>query len=166
MDLQAKEVTVGFADIARFAEKARSLGQEAAIDSLQRFYEIAGDSVVAAGGTLVQLIGDSILFYFPSGREADALDCARAMLLQTHDVIGELNVGLASGVVHAGQMGHPTCRQFALLGDTVNLAARLCNLGGVVADSETVLAAGREEECEAVPLEAVGKHSQAFRAIK
>lgn len=166
MNLEPRELTVGFADIARFSEKAQSLGEEGAIDCLQRFYEIAGDSIVAAGGTLLKLIGDSILFYFPSGCEAEALGCAKAMVVQTREVIGELNVGLASGTVHAGEMGHATCRQFELIGDKVNLAARLCNLGGVVADCQTASAAGQENRCDELAFEAVGKQFQAFRVCE
>jgi adenylate cyclase len=163
MDLKPQELTVGFADIIKFSSIVQTLGEVEAIDLLQQFYETAGNSIVDAGGTLLKLIGDSILFYFSSGNELIALNCTKEIVLPVKNLSFDINVGLASGTVYTGQMGHQTCKQFELMGDTVNIAARLCNLGGIVVDRRTIMKANMGHNCEEILIKVSGKERKVFR---
>jgi class 3 adenylate cyclase/tetratricopeptide (TPR) repeat protein len=62
-------------------------------------------------------------------------------------------IGVATGRVYAGAYGHPQRREYSILGDTVNLAARLMQLAQdqVLCCEATRAAAGSRVELEALP---------------
>jgi adenylate cyclase len=101
--------------------------------------------IAAHGGTVDKFIGDAVLAVFgsPVGRglemeAAAALRCALAMQASLNALnrqwrqegVAELRsgIGLASGQVMVGQIGSPRRMEFTVIGDTVNLAARLESL--------------------------------------
>jgi len=140
------DVTVLFSDLKGFTEltRQRSLaGQsELHVRQLNTYLGAMVEVITAHGGTVDKFIGDAVMAVFgsPVGRgvlvEARAaVACALAM----REALGELNrtwegqgltrldsgVGLASGQVVVGQIGSPRRMEFTVIGDTVNLAARL-----------------------------------------
>lgn len=72
-----------------------------------------------------------------AGDEAERLAAALCSIVRSADRSGaDVHVGAAHGVVFCGDVGHPERRTFTVMGDTVNLAARLA----ARADRGTVLA--------------------------
>ncbi|HEU4758362.1 MAG TPA: adenylate/guanylate cyclase domain-containing protein [Dehalococcoidia bacterium] len=85
---------------------------------------LAGSDIADHGEKLIVLFGAPISH---ERQEASALRCA----LQLQDELGvsELalrhRIGIASGFVFAGEIGAPQRREYTVIGDAVNLAARL-----------------------------------------
>ncbi len=140
------EVTVLMTDIKGFTvlTKQRS-GQgesELHVRQLNEYLGAMVEVVMDHGGTIDKFIGDAVMAVFGSpvsrgvAEEASqAVRCALAM----REALAALNVdwaqrgiatldngiGLASGQVMVGQIGSPKRMEFTVIGDTVNLAARL-----------------------------------------
>jgi predicted ATPase/class 3 adenylate cyclase len=108
--------------------------------------------VAAAGGRVNRLsVGDKgtmihLLFGAPTANEDDAARAVWATRLLWADLTGQYGIsairaGVATGGVYAGPVGGPTRREYTVMGDTVNLSARLMQIaepGQVVCDGTTV----------------------------
>ena len=116
-----------------------------AVAVAQRVVSSAGGRVnrVSVGdkGTMIHL-----LFGAPMANEDDAARAVWAAQLLLAELIGQHNisairVGVATGGVYAGPVGGPTRREYTVMGDAVNLSARLMQIaqpGQVVCDSPTM----------------------------
>jgi len=143
---RVREVTVLFSDLKGFTDLTRrrsAAGEtELHVRQLNTYLGAMVEVITAHGGTVDKFIGDAVMAVFgsPVGRgvereAAAAVQCAlamRARLEQLNAAWREQGVepltsgvGLASGVVLAGQIGSPQRLEFTVIGDTVNLASRL-----------------------------------------
>jgi len=118
-----------------------------------------------AGGEVHQIVGDELMIVFGKSDEPDhAARAARASLLlqraaksaaDGHDDWPRFRVGVNSGEVHAGIVGAASGhRKHGLVGDVVNLAARLqaeAPVGGVLIGAETYRLLGERARVEALP---------------
>jgi class 3 adenylate cyclase len=127
MDTQI--LSVGFADLSHYDRAVTQLGSAAALALLDEAFRAAGDAILRRGGQLRKYIGDAILFTF-----ADPSQAVQA----AHEIAGfrraagpltlRYHVGVATGEVLVGEIGHPARRVEDVMGVTVNLAARLVKL--------------------------------------
>lgn len=131
-------MAVGFIDIVGFTARSADLDPEELVGLISRFESVAHDLVAGAGGRMVKLIGDEVMFV-----DVDPeIGCQIAVDLLR--VFGEDDTltprgGLAYGDVLA--------RSGDFFGPTVNLAARLVDLAvpnEVLTTPSTVAAAGRD----------------------
>ena len=105
-------------------------------------------AITRAGGDVDKLIGDAVLARFQGAdAEARAIGAAREAirLLDQADLPRGVGIGIYTGEVISGTVGSADRMDFTVIGDTVNLAARLCTAasrGEIVADTDTVTAAG------------------------
>jgi len=131
-----------------------------------------------AGGEVHQIVGDELMIVFGKSDEPDhAARAARASLLlqraaksaaDGHDDWPRFRVGVNSGEVHAGIVGAASGhRKHGLVGDVVNLAARLqaeAPVGGVLIGAETYRLLGERARVEAIaPRRVKGKRSRSAR---
>ncbi len=106
------------------------------------------DAITRAGGDIDKLIGDAVLARFQgAGAEGRAIDAAREALrrLERADLPRGVGIGIYTGEVILGTVGSPDRMDFTVIGDSVNIAARLCGAaarGEILADSDTVTVAG------------------------
>lgn len=137
-----KEATVFFADVRGFTSMSEKLSPDKVLEILNRYYGHAVGVVEAHEGYLDKFIGDAMYVIFngpidqPDHVER-AVRCAIALqekilILNTSGAfpeIGQLEVGigLSTGPVVAGNVGTDRTTQFSVMGDTVNLASRLCS---------------------------------------
>jgi adenylate cyclase len=162
----ARDVSVLFADLeafTRFSEQ-RAPGEVAAM--LNAYFGRLIPVLEGAGGDVHQIIGDEIMAVF--NKEGDQPDhvhrAARAALLlqetatniaHEHPDWPRFRVGVNSGPVHAGVVGAATGhRKHAVVGDTVNLAARLetqAPAGKVVVGGETARRLAEGSTLERLP---------------
>jgi adenylate cyclase len=162
----ARDVSVLFADLEAFTRysEQRSPGEVAAM--LNAYFGRLIPVLEGAGGDVHQIIGDEIMAVF--NKEGDQPDhvqrAARAALLLQETAINiarehpdwpRFRVGVNSGPVHAGVVGAATGhRKHAVVGDTVNLAARLetqAPAGTVVVGGETARRLAEGSTLERLP---------------
>jgi adenylate cyclase len=143
---RVREVTVLFSDLQGFTDLTRrrsAAGEsELHVRQLNTYLGAMVEVITAHGGTVDKFIGDAVMAVFgsPVGRgveqeAAAAVQCALAMRARLEQLNAAWRqqgveplasgVGLASGVVLAGQIGSPQRLEFTVIGDTVNLASRL-----------------------------------------
>ena len=140
--------TLFYSDIRDFSSFAEANEPEEVVHFLNRLLAIVVDEVKRAGGDVDKLIGDAVLARFQGeDAEARAIQAARAALAATVSarLPRGIGIGLYTGEVISGTVGSADRMDFTVIGDSVNLAARLCAAaarGEIVADADTVAAAG------------------------
>jgi adenylate cyclase len=133
-----REVTVLFADIVGFTKRCENLEPREIAELLNRYFSGMAEVVFRHEGTLDKFIGDCLMAVFGAplpdpahARRAveTALDMREA-LERINEPLSEeeqvrFRVGIHSGMVIAGDIGSPSQRDYTVLGQTVNLAARI-----------------------------------------
>ena len=140
---ERREVTVMFVDIRDFTPFAEANPAEDVVARLNALFEIVVPAVVDAGGHVNKFLGDGALAVFGAPNDlADHADAAldAAVLIQhlvTERFGGELRIGIGinSGTVLAGTIGGGSKLEFTLIGDTVNVAARVEQLTKTTGDA-------------------------------
>ena len=180
------DVTVLFSDISGFTAMSSKLAPREVVDLLNRYFPVMAEIVFRHEGTLEKYIGDALMAIWgvPSPHDDDA-DRALAAALEMRSALEKLNaswgedrrldihVGLNSGPVAFGNIGSPDYVQFAAIGDTTNVASRVCNLASagevVLSDATRTLLTRDDVELETLPPALVkGKSApiQAYRVGK
>ncbi len=138
------ECSVLFVDIRRFTALAEVLPPARLIGTLNRYFERMLVEVEAEGGIVNKFGGDSLLAVFgsPLNPMADHAQRAVRAALRMRDALTEFNreqaaselpqlrvgFGLATGELVAGNVGSKRKLEYTVIGDPVNLAARLQEL--------------------------------------
>jgi class 3 adenylate cyclase len=137
---ERKHVTVMFADISGFTAMSEKLDPEEVRGMINGCFERLGAVIDRYGGHIDKFIGDEIMALFgaPQAHENDperALRAALEMMLALDGFNAEhavllpkplaLHFGINSGLVIAGGIGTAQRQDYSVMGDTVNLAARL-----------------------------------------
>ncbi|MFA6546843.1 MAG: adenylate/guanylate cyclase domain-containing protein, partial [Limisphaerales bacterium] len=136
---ELREVTVMFCDIRGFTAFTQNMNPTEVIALLNEHMTVLTRVVTAHNGVVDKFIGDSIMAIFgaPKSYGNDALNavrCAeqmlaeRAKLNETSRYHLQVGIGLATGRVLAGNMGSADRSNYTVLGERVNLAARLCSI--------------------------------------
>jgi adenylate cyclase len=136
-----QESTVLFCDLRGFTTFAENAQPELVIDVLNEYLGEMSEAILAHDGTVVSYLGDGIMAVFGSPVEHDdhaiqALAAAEELLavrlprlnawLAERDLPPfRLGVGLNSGAVMSGTVGSERRMEYAAVGDTTNVAARL-----------------------------------------
>lgn len=129
-----------FADMVGFTAISEHFAPEKLIGLLRDFHGRLAQVAFANGGTVDKYIGDSIMVHFgtPHPKDNDpvrALTCAAAMIDELNKWNAErasrgeipirIGIGVHYGNVVVGNIGHARRLEYAVLGDTVNVASRL-----------------------------------------
>ena len=140
---ERREVTVMFIDIRDFTPFAETHTAEDTVARLNDLFEIVVPAVVDAGGHVNKFLGDGALAVF--GAPTDLSDHADAALSAAVAIRrrvverfgGELRIGIGinTGVVIAGTIGGGGKLEFTLIGDVVNVAARVEQLTKITGDA-------------------------------
>jgi len=140
--------TLLYTDARGFTAFSEARAPEAVIGLLDKLIGLQVEIVEAHGGDVDKIIGDAILARFDGpGRAADAIAaaCAIQRRLAGAELGIRVGVGVFSGPVVVGTMGAGKRLDYTVIGDAVNVAARLCAsaaAGEVVADDATLAEAG------------------------
>jgi adenylate cyclase len=140
---ERREVTVMFVDIRDFTPFAEANTAEDTVARLNALFEIVVPAVVDAGGHVNKFLGDGALAVFGAPNDlaghADAAVNAAVLIqrLVAARFAGALRIGIGvnSGVVIAGTIGGGGKLEFTLIGDTVNVAARVEQLTKTTGDA-------------------------------
>jgi class 3 adenylate cyclase len=125
---ERREVTVMFVDIRDFTPFA-----EDTVARLNALFEIVVPAVVDAGGHVNKFLGDGALAVFGAPNDlVDHADAALNAAVLIHRLVAErfsgelrIGIGINTGVVIAGTTGGGGKLEFTLIGDTVNVTARV-----------------------------------------
>jgi adenylate cyclase len=149
----ARDVSILFADLQGFTAFSERRGPQDVKRMLDTYLARLVPAMERSGGEVHQLIGDAVMVVF--NKQGDELDhplLASRAALAFQDVAAEVardhpdwprfRVGVNSGEVVAGVLGDRGHRKHDVIGDTVNLAARLESQAPV---GEVAIAAGTYE---------------------
>jgi len=144
------ECTLLMSDIRNFTAYSEERTPEEVVKFLNRVMSIQVAAITQFGGDVDKMIGDAVLAIFDGeNREERAIKAAEKLLrdLDREHLPRGVGVGVFSGPVISGAIG-PTDRQdFTVIGDSVNVTARLCsaaNAGELIVDAQTMRSAGVE----------------------
>jgi adenylate cyclase len=185
--MKLAEATVLFADLAGFTPVSEKISPQEVAEMLEGYFTHAVEAIFEAGGTLDKFIGDCVMAFFgaPVAQEDHARRAVRAALRIQKEQAAlnagrsrrglpalQVRIAIQSGPVMVGDVGSRKRVDYTVLGNTVNVAARLesavAEPGGVTIGGETErLLAG------AYPTEALGEFQlkgleqrvRAFRVI-
>jgi len=134
-----RRVAVMFVDFRSFTAGARSRSPQEVVDRLDGAFAVLVEILDRHGGIVNKFLGDGFLALFGAPFEAAdaahrAVAAAREMLVAM-DGINEatswplrIGIGIHFGEVVAGNIGSPRRKEYTVIGDTVNFAARLESL--------------------------------------
>jgi adenylate cyclase len=137
---ESRDVTLLFSDLRDFTALAERLEASQVVALLDTLHERMVDAVFAHGGTLDKYLGDGLLAYFGAPVvQADHAERAVRCALAMHAALTGLNqerigagapplrmtIGVHTGRVVVGTVGAARRREFTVIGDAVNVAARL-----------------------------------------
>ena len=169
--------TALFCDLRGFTALSELVPSSMLMGLLNQYFTAMVEIIEGHGGSVDKFVGDKIMAVFGHPRSIEheqqsALDAARAMLKRCDELNGSLHltgrfvlensIGLHSGMVLAGVIGSPDRMEYTIIGDSVNVAARLETLTRKL---NTRLAFSQDFlDCLAV--EPPGVHSAGFQELK
>ncbi len=132
--------TVLFADLRGYTALAERLAPARIVPLLDEFFGVLAQATVQHGGQVFHMAGDDMMAGFGGSGESDgAREAIRAghLILQNFAEVAArwrrdlsietgVGIGLHLGEVALGTLGPPGHKRTTLVGDTVNVAARLC----------------------------------------
>jgi adenylate cyclase len=133
--------TVLFADLRGYTTLAERLRPVSVVALLEEFFAILADAIESRGGTVFHSAGDSLMAGFGlsdvgPGPVRSAVEAGRRIVAAFAPVSARwqrrlgvptgVGVGLNVGEVALTELGPEPFRRRTLIGDTVNVAARLC----------------------------------------
>jgi adenylate cyclase len=118
-------VTVLFVDIRGFTSFADRATAREAVEYLNDFFATAVPVVEEHGGSVNKLLGDGFLAVFDTPDHADRALTAAADLLAAVDGRHRVGIGINSGLVLIGTIGAGEVVELGVVGDPVNVAARV-----------------------------------------
>lgn len=143
---QLQKVIILFSDIRGFTRMTEQLTPQETMRVLNQIYTALGAAVEAGGGEINKFIGDAVLAYFKWSPEKGRNEAQKAVgaALEMHEkfdkavksigILSEksikigLGIGMVAGEVLMGNLGSRNRMEFTLIGDSVNLASRLCGI--------------------------------------
>lgn len=131
-------VTILFCDIRGFTPMTRGMPPQTVIEMLNEHMSTLTGLIASHQGVVDKFVGDSIMVIFGAPRQYGddawrAVRCAQAMVQERHELNRHsrfqihIGIGIATGEVVAGCMGSEKRLNYTVLGERVNLAARLCS---------------------------------------
>ncbi|WP_428562376.1 MAG: CHASE2 domain-containing protein [Solidesulfovibrio sp. DCME] len=158
---EEREITILFSDVRGFSTLSENLAPTQVVNLLQGYFTPMTGIITAHMGTLDKLIGDAIMAFWNApvhvpGHRTLAMRAALAM----RDELDRLNprfkasfglaikagIGLHCGVVRVGNFGTKDLFDYTVIGDAVNLCARLEGLTKVYGVRLLVTDSLREED--------------------
>lgn len=136
------DVAVLFTDIAGFTKLSEKMDPQDVLDLLSEYQTLMVDAIFQHKGTVDKFIGDAVMANFgtPKSHGNDAQNAFNCGVLMNRK-LGEWNeerqgaglpvihhrIGIHFGTCVVGNMGSEQRLEFAVIGDAVNVASRICD---------------------------------------
>ena len=139
---ELRNATILFTDIRGFTSMSENMKPEEVVSTLNDYFTEMIDIVFKYNGTLDKIVGDELMIVYgaPISEKDDtknALNTAIEMMLKLDEFnkkrkrnkLSQINIGVGinHGSVISGNIGSKEMMDYTVIGDTVNLAARLCS---------------------------------------
>jgi adenylate cyclase len=183
--VRTRSVTVFFADIVGFTTAAETMEPDALSRFLGTVFTFAADAIFAQGGTLDKFIGDAVMAFFgapiaqpdhpkraieAAAKLIEAVTAWNAERAAKGESKVAVRVGVNTGKAVVGDIGSDKRVDYTVLGNTVNVAARLeeyvAGPNEIVVGEETAKLAAKHfifEPLGEVKLKGLTKGLPAFR---
>lgn len=162
-----RQVTIVFADVVAFTPFAERTAPEKTVAFLNELFTILSEVVFRHDGMVDKFIGDCIMAIF---RGDDASERALAAAEDMHSFVAsnlprwreeyqfdvELGIGVASGEALLGNLGSSTRMEYTVIGDAVNVAARLEQLAR---PRQTLVTSEVAKACTDIRFTSLGEHA-------
>ncbi len=141
---EKRSVTILFTDIRNFTRLSEQIPPETVVELLNSYFDIMLEIVYRYGGILDKYLGDGMMVIFGAPVEdknstINALRCAlemqkasiefsRARRLNNQATIDGIGIGLNTGEVVVGNIGSQKHKEYTIIGDNVNLTARIVSI--------------------------------------
>ena len=152
---ELRNATILFTDIRGFTSMSEKMKPEEVVSTLNDYFTEMIDIVFKYNGTIDKIVGDELMIVYGapiSGKDdtENALNTAVEMMLELDDFnkkrkrnkLPPINIGIGinHGSVISGNIGSKEMMDYTVIGDTVNLAARLCSyaVSGEIIVSESI----------------------------
>ena len=137
---QSVEATVLFSDIRSFTTLTEELGPQGTVSLLNDYFSIMVSCITREGGMLDKFVGDAMMaeFGIPVAHDDDPDRAVRAAVsmireLRLHNEERKergqkpirIGIGMSTDVIVSGNIGSPKRMDYTVIGDGVNVAARL-----------------------------------------
>ncbi|MBF0499874.1 MAG: hypothetical protein HQM09_07065 [Candidatus Riflebacteria bacterium] len=134
------EVTVFFSDIRGFTRMSEGMDPQVLVEQLNVYFTRMTDILMQMDGTLDKYVGDEMMALFgaPASQPDDpfrAVLCAITMMSALRELqvvwkkegkpVIEIGIGIHTGIMTAGYMGSEKQLSYTVIGDNVNLGARV-----------------------------------------
>ncbi len=147
---QELEATILFSDIRGFTSMSETMSPKEVVETLNEYFDLMIEIIFKYNGTLDKIIGDALMVIYgaPNATEQDTENAVltaiemQEMLIQFNQdrIINlkqpiKIGIGINRGKVISGNIGSKQQMNFTVIGDSVNLASRLCS----VAESDEII---------------------------
>lgn len=134
-------ITAMFTDIRNFTTVSENRWPEEVVETLNHYLDLQTRVIHSHEGVVDKFLGDGIMSVF-TGDKMVPNAIAAAISLQkevaklnedrkkNNELVLEVGVGIATGVAVLGSIGSSDRMDYTAIGDTVNLASRLCSIAG------------------------------------
>jgi adenylate cyclase len=138
--LRTGSITILFADLVGFTALSEKMAPEALAQLLTRFFTLSSDAVFSREGTIDKFIGDAVMAFFGAPIDhPDHAERAVAAALKMRDEVEfwntqraeagepriEVRIALNTGEAIVGEIGSERRVDYTVLGNAVNMAARM-----------------------------------------
>jgi adenylate cyclase len=139
-DVRTRVVTVLFADLVGFTTWSEKMQPEPLVRMLTEFFTLASEEIFACGGTIDKFIGDAVMAFFGAPLDQpDHADRAVTAALRIQEGVAvwnrargergepslEVRIALNTGEAIVGDIGSERRVDYTVLGNPVNVAARM-----------------------------------------
>ena len=172
--------TVFNSDLRGFTRMSEAIPAEAMVELLNEYFELMVEVIFKYEGTLDKFMGDGIMgFWGAPAAQADDVVRSIQCSLEQFEVLDQLNahraslgavplsagIGIHTGSLISGYVGSSKSLSYTVIGDTVNVSARLCGVaagGQILASAATGAPLGGPVPPHAPPLKGKEKPMKIF----
>jgi len=137
LEVQEREITTIYIDVVGSTKLAEAIGPQDTATRLNEFFEMSTKIVFDHKGSVNKFIGDEVMAIYnaPLLQPDHAMNAVRTAVKMLQEVerhnkehperAFDVRIGINTGPAVAGNVGTPTRMEYTVLGDAVNVAARL-----------------------------------------
>ncbi len=152
---QEQEATILFSDIRGFTSMSETMAPNEVVETLNEYFNLMIEIIFKYNGTLDKIIGDALMVIFgaPIAHQSDTENAVKTAIEMQEKLIEfnqnriinlkqpiKIGIGINRGKVISGNIGSKQQMNYTVIGDSVNLASRLCSVAASdeIIVSETV----------------------------